>query len=518
MPIRRAFRRIWWSSLPLRVVVSTLFASTIILLLGGVLLVQLATNGVMDSKQRSIIAEAQTAVDIAQAGLGAATVNRDSIDRRLKEIADDATNRGRTSGQYDVVVQGRAAARYQPSSVLAGDPVPLNLKIAMTQPRYLYWQPSLISYADGRRVPGIVVGALLEAQPGGDSYPIYFIFPLTNEVKTLEVLQQAVVSVGLLLLVALGLISYIVARTITSPVRRAALSAKRLAAGHLDERLPVKGTDDIALLGTSMNHMASELETQISEYEELARVQQQFVSDVSHELRTPLTTVRMAAEVLYDNRDAFDPVTERSAELLHDELDRFEGLLADLLEISRFDAGAALLATDEADLGDVVAAEIAVQTPFAERSGTPITLHRDGDLKAHMDARRVQRILRNLITNAIEHGEGRPIDITVAGSDDAVAVTVRDHGVGFQASQVAMVFHRFWRADPARARTVGGTGLGLAISLEDAKLHGGLLNAWGRPGRGAQFRLVLPREAGGTFTRPPLTVAPVDEISGEGTA
>lgn len=511
--LRSALGRVWWSSLPLRVVLSTLLASTLILLLGGLLLVQLSTNGVMEGKQRAIVAEAQTAVDIAQAGLDDTTVDRDSIDRRLKELADDATNRGRVSGQYDVIVEGRASTRYQPSNVLAGDPIPTALRTAVQQPRMLYTQPSLIRYADGRQVPGVVVGALLEAQSGSDTYPIYFFFPMTNEMRTLEVLQRAAFSVALFLLVALGLISYIVARTITSPIRRAALSAKRIATGQLDERLPVRGSDDIALLGTSMNHMAAELEGQIRSYEELARVQQQFVSDVSHELRTPLTTVRMAAEVLYDNRDEFDPVTERSAELLHDELDRFEGLLSDLLEISRFDAGAALLAVDEADVGDVVRAEVSVQTPFAERMGTPLTVTVDGDVRAQIDARRVQRILRNLITNAIEHGERRPIEITVAGNAEAVAVTVRDHGVGFEANQVAKVFHRFWRADPARARTVGGTGLGLAISLEDAQLHGGTLHAWGRPGRGAQFRLVLPREAGGSFSKSPLTVAPMGEIT-----
>jgi two-component system sensor histidine kinase MtrB len=137
-------------------------------------------------------------------------------------------------------------------------------------------------------------------------------------------------------------------------------------------------------------------------------------------------------------------------------------------------------------------------------------VHATGDTTAEVDPRRIERILRNLMTNAIEHSEGRPVDVLLAGDDDAVAVAVRDHGVGFEASQAKQVFLRFWRADPARARTVGGTGLGLAISMEDANLHGGWLTAWGRPGLGAQFRLTVPRRAGGLLETSPLPMAPRD--------
>ena len=254
----------------------------------------------------------------------------------------------------------------------------------------------------------------------------------------------------------------------------------------------VRGQDDLARLATSMNYMASELQKQIHTLEDLSAIQQQFVSDVSHELRTPLTTVRMAAEVLHEARDEFDPVTARSAELLQTELDRFEALLTDLLEISRFDAGVAVLSTEEVDLRDLVRRVVDAHARFAETTGTQIQIHAGRQpCTAEVDARRIERILRNLLVNAIEHGEGRPIDIFVEGDDAAVAVAVRDHGVGFEAVQSKQVFHRFWRGDPPRARTVGGTGLGLAISMEDANLHGGWLTAWGRPGMGAQFRLTL---------------------------
>jgi two-component system sensor histidine kinase MtrB len=231
---------------------------------------------------------------------------------------------------------------------------------------------------------------------------------------------------------------------------------------------------------------------------------------VSHELRTPLTTVRMAAEVLHDAREEFDAVAARSAELLQTELDRFESLLSDLLEISRFDAGAVDLVAVPVDLRGIVDRVIEAQDALVRAYGVTVTVHTDGDTTAEVDARRIERILRNLLVNAIEHSEGRPVDVLLAGDQDAVAVAVRDHGVGFEASQAKQVFLRFWRADPARASTVGGTGLGLAISMEDANLHGGWLTAWGRPGLGAQFRLTVPRRAGHVLETSPLPMAPRD--------
>lgn len=274
--------------------------------------------------------------------------------------------------------------------------------------------------------------------------------------------------------------------------------------------MAVVGTEDLAGLARSMNHMAEELDKKITELQNLSLVQQRFVSDVSHELRTPLTTIRMAAEVLHAHRAAFDAASGRSSELLSAELDRFEELLTDLLEISRFDAGAAELALDDIDLTVLTGEEVAAVERLAEEFGTVMTLDADGPCVAEVDGRRIRRILRNLITNAIEHGEGRPITVHVRGFDQAVAIAVRDHGVGFSAVEAGQVFDRFWRADPSRGRRVGGTGLGLSIALEDARLHGGRLDAWGRPGLGAQFRLTLPRRAGEHFDASPWPLVPPD--------
>jgi two-component system sensor histidine kinase MtrB len=274
----------------------------------------------------------------------------------------------------------------------------------------------------------------------------------------------------------------------------------------------------VARLATSFNQMASNLQRQIRQLEELSRVQRRFVSDVSHELRTPLTTVRMAGDVLHDARRDFDPATARAAELLQMELDRFETLLVDLLEISRFDAGAAVLETDDVNLVDVAHRVVDMTRALAEQHDVRLEVRApDHPCLAEADVRRVERIVRNLVTNAIDHAhpdETRSgtalVVLQVAGDDQAAAIAVRDYGVGLAPGESAMVFNRFWRADPARARTSGGTGLGLSISMEDTHLHGGWLQAWGRPGEGSQFRLTLPRRVGGALRQSPLPLVPDD--------
>jgi two-component system, OmpR family, sensor histidine kinase MtrB len=262
--------------------------------------------------------------------------------------------------------------------------------------------------------------------------------------------------------------------------------------------------------------MAANLQRQIVRLEDMSRLQRRFTSDVSHELRTPLTTVRMAADLLFSSRDDFDPAAARSAELLQAELNRFESLLTDLLEISRFDAGFAALDAEPTDLASVVQRVGDRLTPLAERCDVALRLQLpDAPVIAEVDGRRVERILRNLVGNAVEHGEKKPVLVTLAMDETAVAVTVRDHGVGLKTGEEKLVFNRFWRADPSRARQTGGTGLGLSISLEDARLHGGWLEAWGAPHKGAQFRLTLPIRAGDRLVSSPLRLVPDDARADE---
>ncbi len=501
----------WWRSLPLRVIASVFGASVLVLVLGGFLLMQQATNGVMAGKEASVRSEARQALDTAQQQLDSADLTGDpNPDKTLTELALRFANAAGGSDQFDVIIVSGGG------TITAGevDPrsIPTLLQSQVSTVNDLLMTPTEVVYRDGRPpVAGLAAGSVVTL-PGAGRYEIYFVFPLTQEVATLTVLRTAVITTGSILVILLTFIAAMVARQVVTPVRAARQAAESLASGNLDDRMQVRGQDDIARMAASMNYMASELQKQINQLEDLSAVQQRFVSDVSHELRTPLTTVRMAAEVLHEAREDFDPVAARSAELLQNELDRFEALLTDLLEISRFDAGAAVLSLSEVDLTDVVHRVVEAHAPFARATATLVRVHASGPCHAEVDARRIERIVRNLLVNAIEHGEGHPVDIYLEGNDTAVAVAVRDHGVGFEANQARQVFHRFWRADPARARTIGGTGLGLAISMEDANLHNGWLTAWGRPGMGAQFRLTVPRRSGQILESSPLPMVPRDLI------
>ncbi|WGW10694.1 MtrAB system histidine kinase MtrB [Saxibacter everestensis] len=375
------------------------------------------------------------------------------------------------------------------------------------------YQAMELSNYDGSVDPGLAIGTLVTI-PGAGQFQLYVISDLTEEQNTLEFVQRAMVISGLVLIVLVAAIAWTVANIVVRPVRVAADVSHTLASGDLDRRMPVHGEDELATLARSFNDMASALQDQITRMEALSVLQRRFVSDVSHELRTPLTTIRIAGELMYEAREDFDPVTARSAELLHSQVQRFEALLADLLEISRFDAGAAALDAAADDLVSVVNKVVESVEVVAEQAGTPVIIHGpSAPMMAAIDSRRIERIVRNLVVNAIEHSEGKPVDIYLAADADAVAVSVRDHGVGMDRSQVERVFDRFWRADPARQRTLGGTGLGLAISLEDAHLHAGWLQAWGRPGEGSCFRLTIPRRPGHELETSPLPLPPADASS-----
>jgi two-component system sensor histidine kinase MtrB len=340
---------------------------------------------------------------------------------------------------------------------------------------------------------------------------LYYITPLTTENSAANQIRTTVLATGLALVILLGVVAALVTRLVVNPVRVAARTAQRLSAGLLDQRMKVDGEDDLALLAASFNQMAANLQRQIVRLEEMSRLQRRFTSDVSHELRTPLTTVRMAADLIFSERADFDPAVARSAELLQAELDRFESLLTDLLEISRFDAGFAALDAEHTDLVPIVRRVAERLTGLADHVGVRLELIMpDTPVIAEVDPRRVERILRNLVGNAVEHGEARPVQVTLACDEAAVAVTVRDHGVGLKSGEERLVFNRFWRADPSRARQTGGTGLGLSISIEDARLHGGWLEAWGTPGGGAQFRLTVPVRAGDRLVAAPLPLIPRD--------
>ncbi|MEU5751663.1 MtrAB system histidine kinase MtrB [Streptomyces sp. NPDC047829] len=525
--------RLWRRNIQLKVVVTTLLMSLGVVLLLGFVVIGQVRNGLLDAKVKASQSQATGGFAVArQKAEEAASVGGDDgapVDGRspqnviqwMSELVKSLSSGGQ--GAFDVVTlpmggdSGSGRGPRASGLVNWSQSVPEELRERIDGDTAAAQSYTRITYdSDGASQPGLVIGKQVN-DPNGEPYQLYYLFPLTQEEESLSLVRGTLATAGLFVVVLLGAIAWLVVRQVVTPVRMAASIAERLSAGRLQERMKVTGEDDIARLGEAFNKMAQNLQLKISQLEDLSRMQRRFVSDVSHELRTPLTTVRMAADVIHDARVDFDPVTARSAELLADQLDRFETLLADLLEISRFDAGAAALEAEPIDLREVVRRVVSGAEPLAERKGTRIRVVGDQQpVVAEADARRVERVLRNLVVNAVEHGEGHDVVVKLAAAGGAVAVAVRDYGVGLKPGEATRVFSRFWRADPARARTTGGTGLGLSIALEDARLHGGWLQAWGEPGGGSQFRLTLPRTADEPLRGSPIPLEPTDSRRNRG--
>ncbi|MET9809938.1 MtrAB system histidine kinase MtrB [Streptomyces halstedii] len=519
--------RLWRRNLQLRVVAGTLLMSIAVVLLLGFVVIGQVKNGLLDAKAKAAQTQAAGGFAAAQANANAPAAPGDQGEEEgadgmtantswRTELVDQLASGGTSAFNVvalsaDSVEQGATSRAPRGSGSVEASSVPQRLREAVDKGPGAFQTYSLIKYSYGKEPQaGLVVGKRLY-DIDHNPYELYYLFPLTQEEKSLTLVTTTLATAGLFVVVLLGAIAWFVVRQVVTPVRMAAGIAERLSAGKLQERMKVTGEDDIARLGEAFNKMAQNLQLKIQQLEELSRMQRRFVSDVSHELRTPLTTVRMAADVIHEARVDFDPVTARSAELLGDQLDRFESLLSDLLEISRFDAGAAALDAEPIDLRTVVRRVIGGAEPLAERKGSRILVVGDEQpVVAEADPRRVERVLRNLVVNAVEHGEGRDVVVRMGVAQGAVAVAVRDYGVGLKPGEATRVFNRFWRADPARARTTGGTGLGLSIAVEDARLHGGWLQAWGEPGGGSQFRLTLPRTADEPLRGSPIPLEPED--------
>jgi two-component system, OmpR family, sensor histidine kinase MtrB len=505
--------RRWQRSLQLRVIGTTIAVSVVVVAVLGVFLVQQIATGLLVRERTAALTQASTGLAIAQSEpdmVGPHSSDPATLNSLVRTLQANSS----PGDRYDVVI-----TQQDSSSAFGGvvgnqalaPSLPPQLTAAVTAEQRkarsdrLYYQPTMLVSTDGKaQEPALAVGV-----PLSSNEQLYFLFPLTAQGQALRLVETTLIGAGAGLVVLLAVIVSLVTRWVVVPIRQAAQAASRLSAGNLDERMPARGTDELAALAKSFNEMGASLQEKLQELEDLSKVQRQFVSDVSHELRTPLTTIRIAADVLFATREHLDPTASRSVELLQSQLERFEALLADLLEISRHDANVATLDAESADLCDLVLRAAADAEQLAARRGTRIDFRLPPEpCIAEVDRRRVERVLRNLLDNAVEHGEGRDVVVTVAADRDAVAVAVRDHGVGFGPEEQQLVFDRFWRADPARARTTGGTGLGLAIALEDTRLHGGWLQAWGATGKGSVFRLTLPRSVGGELAGSPLPLGP----------
>ncbi|WP_425707837.1 MtrAB system histidine kinase MtrB [Georgenia sp. Z1491] len=506
--------RSWRGSLAVRVVTVTVIGGLLGLsIIGAVISVEIRDR-LFDGRLEQVIADAAERASEAQADMDDSTASTPS---QVQTLATDIVelSQGATAGVVGTVItrdEQHATGPTIPeptSSTVIRDAITEEMHAAVEPGSSLHWQ-SVTLTIDGEEVPAIVVGAPVLLPIAGE-YELYTVYGLQPEQQMIAVVTSVLGVAALALVALVAAMVALVLRWVLRPIRQASRTAERLAAGLLDERMDVRGSDEVARLAESFNEMADSLQQQISDMSELSRLQQRFVSDVSHELRTPLTTIRMAADLIHDRRDDFDPPVRRSAELLVAQIERFDHMLADLLEISRFDAGAAILEVGPTDLAELVDGVVEGHAILAERKGSVVSVHRaTPSCTAEVDARRIERVLRNLLVNAIEHSEGRPIEITVAEDERTAAVLVRDHGVGMSEEQADRVFDRFWRGDTARTRTTGGTGLGLSIAQEDVGLHGGTLAAAGRTGQGAAFLLTLPRQDGSPVGPSPIELWPGD--------
>jgi two-component system sensor histidine kinase MtrB len=513
----RGIRHALQHSLVTKVILSTVLLSLGVVWLTGSALYSRLADGIRSTSLNSSLAESRyTFFNAEYQMLVTREMTISERKRVLAEFVVKTSTQGINEERREVIflkspkVKSNADSYEMSSNIIRNTSIPEDLRVKVQKNSKVQYGYAAATYNNGATVDSLFVGQKISI-PSGGKYEMYIVFSLKSQTATMDLIKNSLLLTGVALLLLIALITWLVVRQVVRPVREAARVANQFTQGDYSQRMKVESVDEMASLANSYNEMAQSIEQQISRLEHLSRVQQRFVSDVTHELRTPLTTLRMASEVIHNQRESFDPLVARSSELLVAQLDRFERLLEDLLEVSRFDAEVAILEPVDFDIialitrcaKDLNVADDPASPEIKVESESPTVM-----LKA--DIRRVERIMRNLLSNALDHSEGKPVVVTVLATESEVGIGVRDQGSGLDESALIRVFDRFWRADPSRARTRGGTGLGLSIALEDARLHNGELEAWGRPAHGAHFVVTLPRNTWESIDQRLIPLQPED--------
>ncbi|KAF5990417.1 sensor histidine kinase [Streptomyces mirabilis] len=328
---------------------------------------------------------------------------------------------------------------------------------------------------------------------------VFLTVPQTGEQGYVDALVAAI---GRAVLPALGLavlLALLAARGVLRPVRELRRATRRIAEGHLDTRLAINGSDELADLSHTFNETAAALEGSVAELRRMEARARRFVADVSHELRTPLAAMSAVTDVLDEDAAGLTPDTATAVRLISEETVKLARLVDDLMEISRFDAGAAALQLDDIDLAESLRRTLAAR---AWLDSVDTRLPEPGELRGRVDPRRLDVVVANLVGNALRHG-ARPVQLLLYArespdADDTgwAVIEVRDSGPGIPADVLPHVFDRFYKSDTARTRTEG-SGLGLSITAENVHLHGGTVRAANRADGGAVFTVGIP------LTRPP---------------
>ncbi|MEO3823380.1 HAMP domain-containing sensor histidine kinase [Actinomadura sp. B10D3] len=372
--------------------------------------------------------------------------------------------------------------------------VPVSEEFARRAMRGLVFQRIVVKDRSAAAHPYLLVGAHVTGyattwdEPERQTPPLVFVsVSLGREAADLRLFTRVLATADALALLSALLLALLATRGVLRPVRRLGAAARALGEGELGSRVRVSGRDELADLARTFNGTAETLERTVTELRAMEEASRRFVADVSHELRTPLTSMIAMTGVLAE--EAAGSPDGGAAELVADETRRLGRLVEHLIEISRFDAGAAALVLDGVDLAAAVAGTLSARGWTGE-----VEVEGPDGLAARVDPRRLDVIVANLVGNALGHG-GPPVSVRFGEGDRAgvpgVEIVVADRGPGIPADLLAVVFDRFVKAEAARSRS-DGSGLGLSIAKENAVLHGGALEAANRADGGAVFTLWLP--------------------------
>ena len=431
-----------------------------------------ATDAAVEQARVNLVVASETL-----AGTSASSLEGD-VERLLQSL--------QRRGQFEVLALA-GGRTFQTSVSLTADGVPPDVRAIAARGRVAAARRTV----DGR--PRVIVGGEVAA---AEPVQFWFFFPLDDVVRDLAGLRRVLTGSALAMIGVSAAVGAIAARRLLRPIALARDAAHRLEDGELHTRLAGEGSDEFAELSRSFNSMAASLEQTVRELRDLESGHRRFVADVSHELRTPVTALAAAADMLEPRLGELDVNQRRAAKVLVDEARRLRTLVEDLMEISRFDAGAAIVEPDLIDLRRLLLGAV------RERGWDSVV--RTDDVEQAVvagDRRRLDRVFTNLLDNALRHG-APPVLVSVTPAGGNAIVQIRDHGRGIPADHAERIFDRFYKVDPARGRS-SSSGLGLAIARENVHLHGGHIEAATDHRGGAVFKITLP-------------LATVAEPSGEG--
>ncbi|KRV50762.1 histidine kinase [Wenjunlia vitaminophila] len=473
--------------LRVRLLVAFALVAGVSALTTGALTFREARNGMLQQSQDTTVRQFRDQVNTLAPALPFPPSQAD-----LETFAAETARAGRSQGWRVLVTYGDIGATSRPEDGFEALTPRLREAVA-DRPSTAFQR---VSTDQG---PALVVGVPItfvtaDGGTGGPTGVAAFVtVSQRNEQATIDALTQAVQRAVIPALALAVLLALLAARRVLQPVRRLREAARNMASGRLDTRLAVDGADELADLSSTFNDTAAALEASVAELRRMEARARRFAADVSHELRTPLAAMSAVTDVLDDSSESLDPDTATAVRLVSEETTKLARLVDDLMEISRFDAGAAALCLDDIDLAE------SVRRTLAARGWTD-SVHAElpppGALRGRVDPRRLDVVVANLVANAFRHG-APPVRVRLSSAGDAYSgastavIEVVDAGPGIPPQVLPHIFDRFFKADPARGRT-GGSGLGLAITAENVHLHGGTVHAANLPGAGAVFTVRLP--------------------------